>query len=142
MNNNIDMLRILEANFDSSMEEYNYKIQGYNIIKSPGAVARMVTYIREDILWKKLKGYGNNLSCNWLEIGKGRNKLVVCNYYREFKILGVDGSNSITEQCSRLDEFLEVIKKTRNDATTSGKTTGGSTSVGSTKVDSIPFVTI
>ena len=61
-----------------------------------------------------MKGFGNNLSCNWLEIGKGRNKLVVCTYHREFKVLGVDGSNSFTEKCTRFEEFLKVTNKTRN----------------------------
>ena len=112
--NNIDVLGVSEANLDSNLEEYNYKIQGFNIIKSPGNVARTVTYIRENIVYKELINYGGDLSCNWLEIGKGQNKLLVCNYYREFKTLGVEGSNSFNEQCARLDTFLEIIKKSRD----------------------------
>ena len=99
INNKIDVLGLSEANLDSALEEHNFKIQGYQSIKSLGNISRIITYIREDLVWKELKDYGNNLSCNWLEIGRGRNKIVVCNYYREFKVLGIDGSNNFKEQC-------------------------------------------
>ena len=48
--NNIDVLGISEANLDTTSEEHDYKILGYSTVKSPGAVARMVTYIREDLI--------------------------------------------------------------------------------------------
>ena len=110
----IDILGVSEANLDNTLGEYEYKIQGYSSIKSGRDTARVITYIREDLIWKELKNYGNNLACTWLEVGKGRNKLVVCMYYREFKLLGVDGSNSVPEQVLRLEEFMNIITKTRN----------------------------
>ena len=97
LNNKIDVLGLSEANLDSELEEYNFKKQGYQYIKSPGNVSRIVTYVREDLVWKELKNYKNNLSCNWLEVGKGKNKIVICNYYREFKILGIDGPNQFNK---------------------------------------------
>ena len=39
---------------------------------------------------------------------------MICMYYREFKILGVEGSNSVPEQIQRLEKFMNIITKTRN----------------------------
>ena len=111
---NIDVLGLSEANLDTELEEYIYKIQGYHCIKSPGRVSRLVTYVREDLLIKDLKSFGQDMSCSWLEIGKGKNKYLVCNFYREFKLIGVDGSNSFEEQSNRLEQFLKLTKKARN----------------------------
>ena len=72
-----------------------------------------MTYVREDLLFKDLKSFGQDMSCSWLEIGKGKNKYLVCNFYREFKLIGVDGSNSFEEQSNRLEQFLELTKKSK-----------------------------
>ena len=47
---------------------------------------------------------------------KEKNRILICQYYCEFKILGVDGSNSSQAQLNRFDEFLEIVKKTRDTA--------------------------
>ena len=116
LNHKIDILGISEANLDTNIPEYEYKIQGYSTVKSPRDTSRIVTYISDDIIWKEKKNFGKELACNWIEIGKGRSKLIVCTYYREFKILGVNGSNTLAAQTERFDEFLETILKTRNPA--------------------------
>ena len=91
MNNKIDILGISEANLDCNLEEFNNKIQDYTLIKSPGSTARIVTYIRNDLTWRELSCYGGDLSCNWVEVGKGKSKVLIGQYYREFKILGKNG---------------------------------------------------
>ena len=78
----LDVLGLSEANLDIDLQNYNYQIQGYQCIKSPGNVSRLVVYIRDGLVWRELKNYGNDLSCIWLEVGKGISKTLICNYYR------------------------------------------------------------
>ena len=73
-NHKIDILGVSEANLDTKIPEYEYKIQGYSTVKSPGAVSRIISYISDDIIWKEKTNFGKELSCNWIEIGKGRSK--------------------------------------------------------------------
>ena len=110
----IDILGVSEANLDSTIPECEYKIPGYSIVRSHGAISRIITYISDNLIWRELKDFAKDVSCNWLEIGKGKSKLTICMYYREFKILGIDGSNSFTAQVERLESFLNISLKTRN----------------------------
>ena len=63
-NQKIDILGVSEANLDRNIPEYEYKIQGYSTVKSPGNISRIVTFISDDIIWKEKKNFGNELSCN------------------------------------------------------------------------------
>ena len=63
VSNKIDVLGLSEANLDAELDDYNFKIQGYHCFKSPGTVARLVTYVRDELLCKELKKFGNDLSC-------------------------------------------------------------------------------
>ena len=54
----------------------------------------------------------------WLEVGQYRNKWTICQCYREFKILGVNGSESLVEQNTRFDKFLNKIASADNTRNT------------------------
>ena len=56
--NKLDVLGLSEANLDSEVQEYNYKIQGYHCVKSPGNISRLVVFIREGLIWRELKNFG------------------------------------------------------------------------------------
>ena len=73
--NNIDVLGVSEANLNNSVAEYKYKIEGYNTIKALGPVSRIITYIKEDIVWREIKNYANELSSNWLKIRKVKSRV-------------------------------------------------------------------
>ena len=92
----LDIIGISEGNVDADLEPCLYNMDGYTSFKSNGKIARMFVYVRDDLVCREVSGLGSEILCKWLEIGKGRTKTVVGQYYREFKVLGKEGS-----QCFR-----------------------------------------
>ena len=113
-NHKIDVLGISEANIESSLNNYEFDIKGYKCFKSNGAIARVACYVKSDLKVKLIGDTNSNLARIWLEIGSGINKWYICNYYREFRLLGVSGSESLQEQKSRFDQFLKDIDDMEN----------------------------
>ena len=93
-----------------SLDESAYLIQGYNVIRSSGDIARVIVYIKEDLQYKILSSLNNDIAAIWLEVGKYRSKWTVCQYYREHRVLGVQGSESLDSQTRRFETFLSTIE--------------------------------
>lgn len=106
-NNKIDILGISEANLKQDLDPSNYRIDGFDCVKSGGDTARTITFIKSNLNYKVCTNLMNDGSAeNWLEIGSHRNKWQVGVYYREFKQPGKPDSGSLEEQSARLESFL------------------------------------
>ena len=55
------------------------------------------------------KDLNSDIAAIWIEVGKYKNKWLICQYYRQHKVLGVNGSETSVEQNNRLDKFLNTI---------------------------------
>ena len=110
ISNKLDILGISEANLDIQLDESAYLIQGYNVIRSSGDIARVIVYIKEDLQYKILSSLNNDIAAIWLEVGKYRSKWTVCQYYREHRVLGVQGSESLDSQTRRFETFLSACE--------------------------------
>ena len=85
-NNNIDILGITEANLQMDLDPCNYRIEGYDCLKSEGNIARTVSYIKSNLNYKVCPNLMND-GCaeNWVEIGSNKNKWQIGVFYRELK---------------------------------------------------------
>ena len=45
----------------------------------------------------------------WFEVGKYKSKWLICQYYRQHKVIGSNGSETLTEQHIRFDKFLNTV---------------------------------
>ena len=59
-------------------------------------------YYKENLRVNLSENSNINFAALWMEVGDGRNKWMICNYYREFKILGQQGSEIIENQKLRI----------------------------------------
>ena len=86
-----------------NLETLNFKTKEKRIW---GAVRNDTPYKRRSDLERK------HIAAIWLEFGSGRNKFLVCGYYREHKILGIPNYRSnVPEQQKRFERFLNVVQK-------------------------------
>ena len=98
-NNKIDILGISEANLKNDLDPCNYRIDGFDCIKSGGDTARTITFIKSNLNYKVITNLmENDCAENWLEIGSHKNKWTIGVFYREFKQLGKPDSGSLDEQ--------------------------------------------
>ena len=104
-NNDIDVLGISEANIESNIDSSLYNIDGYYTARSSGNISRICVFYESNLAVKLIDRKLNNLTAKWLEIGTGNNKWLVCNFYRDHRILGQNGSERMEHQLSRFDFF-------------------------------------
>ena len=78
----LDIMGISKANLENNTDEHEFKIDGYNVLKSGGNINIVVCYINNNICYNEQKKLDPNLSNIWIEIGKGVNKWVICVIYR------------------------------------------------------------
>ena len=110
------IIGISEANLKQTVEMDKVRIPGYEIYTSytaeGGVMRRLVTYVREGVNVKLREDLmDTNFSSIWLEInlkqGKKDVKILVCNFYREHKVVGIDKTDQREEQWMRWSIFLE-----------------------------------
>ena len=101
---------MISANIESKLNEFEYSIDGYNCLKSNGNIARVACYVRSNLRIKPIAALNDNLASIWIEVGDGLNKWHICNYYREFRELGVPGSETLQAQKNRFETFLNSIE--------------------------------
>ena len=66
-NNKIDIPGISEANLKNDLDPCNYRIDGFDCIKSGGETARTITYIKSNLNYKVLTNQmENDCAENWL----------------------------------------------------------------------------
>ena len=104
-----DILGISEANLSSKVNSSLYHIEGYNTITAQGDPSRIIVFIKNNLTYKIRNDLNNNLEAIWFEVGKFKSKWLFCQYYRQHKIIGCNGSETINEQHSRFDNFLDTI---------------------------------
>ena len=114
-----DLVFISEANLLPCLPDYQINIPNYTIVTtkdySEGRISRLVLLVKN--------GYNVEVQYNlmepmissiWVKIPrKGNKKLMICGFYREHKILRLDGVNTTgepKEQESRFKKFIEQWK--------------------------------
>jgi len=107
---NLDAMGISEANIEKNTEDSLLQVDGYNMIRSKGDIARLCIYYKKDLKVKLVNYNTNDSSAIWLEIGERKNKWLLCNYYREHSLLGVPGSNTPELQSLRFENFLSDVE--------------------------------
>ena len=101
----MDLLAIPETNIECDLNKTKLLIEGYNLVKLENKLARLCCYVRENLIYKELKLNTGEISAIWIEIGENQNKWIVGSYYREFKIIGENGSETFESQKRRFDIF-------------------------------------
>ena len=110
------ILGISEANLKETVEMDEVRIPGYEIYTSykseGGTMQRLVTYVREGVNAKLREDLmDTNFSSIWIEInlkqGKKDVKFLVCNFYREHKLWGLQNTDQREEQWMRWAIFLD-----------------------------------
>ena len=74
---------------------------------------RIWAAVRNDTPYKRRADLERkHIAAIWLEFGSGRNRFLVCGYYREHKLLGVPNyRHNVPEQRKRFERFLDVVQK-------------------------------
>ena len=72
---------------------------------------RIWACVKNDTPYKRRKDLEKkDVAAIWLQFGSGRNKFLVCGYYREFKIIGdPDYRSNHRKQRERFNVFLDVV---------------------------------
>ena len=110
---NLDVLGLSEANLHKSVNNLEYKIDKYKVYHQDLNIARIVTYVREDLDCKIEKSLMDpNIACIWLWIGRGKSRWLVGQVYREHMVLGDKESSSCESQIDRWRKFLEKVRQT------------------------------
>ena len=105
----MDIFGVSEANVSSLLSESEYHIEGYDTILSQGNPSRLIVYIKNNSSYKVRNDLKTDVAAIWLEVGKYKNKWLICQYYRQHKLIGINGSETLIEQHNRLDIFLDKI---------------------------------
>ena len=105
----LDILGISEANLSSQVNSSLYHIEGYNTLIAPGNPSRIVVFIKDNLTYKLRKDLNSDLAAIWFEVGKYKSKWLICQYYRQHKVIGSNGSETLTEQHIRFDKFLNTV---------------------------------
>ena len=99
---NLDVLGLSEANLHKSVNSLEYKIDNYKIFHQDLKIARIVTYVRDDLDCKVEESLmDTNIACIWLWIGRGKLRWLVGQVYREHMVLGDRESSSVESQTER-----------------------------------------
>ena len=105
----MDIFGVSEANVSSLLSESEYHIDGYDTILSQGNPSRLIVYIKNNLSYKVRNDLKTDVAAIWLQVGKYKNKWLICQYYRQHKLIGINGSETLIEQHNRLDIFLDKI---------------------------------
>ena len=110
---NVDVLGLSEANLHKSVDSLEYKINNYKVFHQDLKIARIVTYVREDVDCKVEESLmDDNIACIWLWIGRGRARWLVSQVYREHMFMGDRESSTAESQMVRWRRFLEKVRET------------------------------
>ena len=72
---NLDVLGLSEANLHKSVNSLEYKIDKYKVFYQDLKIARIVTYVRDDLECKVKESLMDpNIACIWLWIGRGKSR--------------------------------------------------------------------
>ena len=117
--NKIGVMGIAEANIGKDDKQEDITIKGYNTIVDKGrnkrdGVSRTAILIRKDLNYKLREDLmSENFPETWIELGeKGKQKILLCSMYREFKHWGEEGTVSDKEGERRLKEWFKRIEGT------------------------------
>ena len=82
-----------EANLNNDVEDYECKVDGYNMIRSGGHHSRMISYVRNNLNYNMMEDLNTDVEV-WLsiKIGKGKSVWKEGNFYREYRKIGQPGS--------------------------------------------------
>ena len=112
---NVDVFGLSEANLHRSVNDLDVKIEKYKAFYQDSNIARVVTYVREDLDCKiEDKLMDPDIACIWLLIGRGRARWLVGQVYREHMKLGDRESATSEKQIERWRKFLEKVRLTEN----------------------------
>ena len=111
---NLDVLGLSEANLHKAVNNLEYKIDKYKVFHQDLKIARIVTYVRDDLDCKMEESLMDpNIACIWLWIGRGKSRWLVGQVYREHMVLGDKESSSCESQIDRWRKFLEKVRQTK-----------------------------
>ena len=105
----LDILGISEANLSSQVSSSLYHIEGYNTLIAPGNPSRLVVFIKNNLTYKLRSDLNSDLAALWFEVGKFKSRWLICQYYRQHKVIGTSGSETLIEQNIRFDKFLDTV---------------------------------
>merc|ERR1712115_229626 len=102
-----------EANLHKSVNDLEIKIDKYRAYHQDSNIARVVTYVREDLDCKIEESLMDpDIACIWLLIGRGKSRWLVGQVYREHMVLGDRESASGERQIERWRKFLDKVQLT------------------------------
>ena len=110
------IIGISEANLRDDIELNEVNIDGYDMytsmIPEEGKMKRLVTYVREGLDVKLRDDLMDSNFCSiWLEVnlkqGGKNNRMLICQFYREHRIYGVENTEKREEQWMRWSLFME-----------------------------------
>merc|ERR1711867_415938 len=110
---NVDVFGLSEANLHKSVNNLEYKIGKYKVYHQDSNIARIVTYVREDLDCKVEESLMDpSIACIWLLMGRGRSRWLVGQAYREHMVLGDKESSSNDNQIERWRKLLDKVRQT------------------------------